>query len=101
VFFGIVHDEMLYLKADAVTRVEFERAGCEIFSYSRKGKAATLNFYRAPEDAMDASPRMLPWGKRALEAALRARGTRRSRKDIKGKTAARGGRWYSRKAGSG
>jgi len=79
VFFGIVHDEMLYLKADAVNRVEFERAGCEIFSYSRKGKAATLNFYRAPEDAMDAPQRMLPWARKALEAALRARAAPRTR----------------------
>ena len=75
VFFGIVHDDTLYLKADAENRAQFERAGCEIFSYSRKGKVATLNFYRAPEDAMDVPQRMLPWGRRALEAALRARAT--------------------------
>ena len=80
VFFGIVHDDTLYLKADAVNRAEFDRAGCEIFSYSRKGKIATLNFYRAPEDAMDAPQRMLPWARKALEAALRARVKPRARK---------------------
>ena len=79
VFFGIVHDDTLYLKADAVNRAEFERAGCEIFTYSRKGQAATLNFYRAPEDAMDAPQRMLPWARKALEAALRARAKPRAR----------------------
>ena len=73
VFFGILLDNTLYLKADDRNRGEFERAGCEIFSYSRKGKRAMLNFYRAPEDAMDAPHLMLPWGRSALAAALRAR----------------------------
>ncbi len=73
VFFGIVLENTLYLKADDRNRGEFERAGCEIFSYSRKGKGARLNFYRAPDDAMDASPLMLPWARGALSAALRSR----------------------------
>ena len=80
VFFGIVHDDTLYLKADAVNRAELDRAGCEIFSYSRKGKTATLNFYRAPEDAMDAPQRMLPWARKALDASLRARVKPRARR---------------------
>ena len=74
-FIAIVLDDVLYLKTDAESRAEFERTGCEIFSYMRKGKVATLNFYRAPEDAMDAPQRMLPWARKALEAALRARAT--------------------------
>lgn len=72
-FIAIVSDNILYLKADAETRDEFERAECEIFSYLRQGKAAQLNFYRAPEDALDAPHLMAPWGRKALAAALRAR----------------------------
>jgi DNA transformation protein len=74
VFFGIILDNTLYLKADDRNRSEFERAGSEIFSYSRSGKRATLNFYRAPEDALDAPHLMLSWGRSALAAALRSRG---------------------------
>jgi DNA transformation protein len=73
VFFGIILDNTLYLKADDRNRSKFERAGSEIFSYSRSGKRANLNFYRAPEDAMDAPHLMLSWGRSALAAALRAR----------------------------
>ncbi len=73
VFFGIVMENTLYLKTDGRNRGEFESAGSEIFSYSRKGKRATLNFYRAPEEAMDSSHLMLPWGRSAVAAALRAR----------------------------
>jgi DNA transformation protein and related proteins len=81
VFFGILLDNTLYLKADDRNRYEFERAGSEIFSYTRKGKRATLNFYRAPEEAMDTPHLMLPWARSALAAALRVRaGTQPSRK---------------------
>jgi DNA transformation protein and related proteins len=89
VFFGILLDNTLYLKADDQNRGEFERAGSEMFSYARKGKRATLNFYRAPEEAMDAPQLMLPWARSALAAALRsrARPARKSRPERKLKPA--------------
>ena len=90
-FFGIVHDGTLYLKADDRSRGEFERAGGEPFSYARKGKRATLNFYRAPEHAMDAPADLLPWARSAVSAALRARAVARPK-------AAPGGRRRPRKA---
>jgi len=69
--FAIVSQDTLYLKADEMNRVEFEQAGCERFGYARKGKRATLNFFRAPEDAMDSPELMLPWARTAYAAALR------------------------------
>lgn len=76
--FAIVSDDMLYLKADAMNRVEFEQAGCEIFAYARKGKRTTLNFFRAPEDAMESPQLMLPWARSAYAAALRAHAKRQA-----------------------
>ena len=70
--FALVSGDMLFLKADAMNRVEFEQAGCEIFSYARQGKRASLNFYRAPADAMESPELMLPWARSAYAAALRA-----------------------------
>ncbi len=69
--FAIVSGDTLYLKADEMNRIEFEQAGCEMFSYARKGKRATLGFYRAPEDAMESPELMLPWARTAYAAALR------------------------------
>jgi len=69
--FAVVLDDTLYLKADEMNRVEFEQAGCEIFGYTRKGNRATLNFFRAPEDAMESPEVMLPWARSAYAAALR------------------------------
>ncbi len=70
--FAIVSGDTLYLKADEMNRVEFEQEGCEIFGYARKGRRASLNFYRVPEDAMESPELMLPWARTAYAAALRA-----------------------------
>ncbi|MBE0624798.1 MAG: TfoX/Sxy family protein [Burkholderiales bacterium] len=69
--FAIVSEDTLYLKADEMNRIEFEQADCEIFSYTRKSKRARLNFFRAPEDAMESPELMLPWARTAYAAALR------------------------------
>jgi len=79
VFFAIVLDEELYLKADDESRALFERAGCDIFSYQRQGKRATLNFYRAPAEALESPPLMLPWARSALACGLRASARKRKR----------------------
>ena len=70
--FAIVSGDTLYLKADEMNRIEFEQAGCEMFGYTRKGRRATLGFFRAPEDAMESPELMLPWARSAYAAALRA-----------------------------
>ncbi|MDP2639233.1 MAG: TfoX/Sxy family protein [Betaproteobacteria bacterium] len=69
--FAIISEDTLYLKADEMNRIEFEQAGCEIFGYARKGRRATLNFFRAPADAMESPELMLPWARTAYAAALR------------------------------
>ena len=68
---AIISEDTLYLKADEMNRIEFEQAGCEIFGYARKGRRATLNFFRAPADAMESPELMLPWARTAYAAALR------------------------------
>lgn len=65
--------EMLWLKADDDSRARFEAAGCQRFVYLAKGKAMGMNYYSAPEEAMESPQQMAPWARLALEAALRAR----------------------------
>ena len=71
-FMAIIVDDELYLKADDVTRAAFDAEDCAPFVYSKDGKDMTMNYRRAPDDAMDAPHLMLPWARRALEATLRA-----------------------------
>jgi DNA transformation protein len=69
----------LYLKADEHTRPRFEAEGGEPFVYLKRGRPMRLGFWRAPDEAMDAPHRMLPWARLALEGALRARAAKRRR----------------------
>ncbi len=76
--------DTLWLKADDTTRGRFEAAGCARFSYGmRKGDAVverSMNYYAAPEDAMDSPDAMAPWARMALESALAARAAKVPRK---------------------
>lgn len=91
--------EKLWLKADADTRSLFEAQGCERFTYeiTRNGVRAphSLNYYAAPEEAMESPAVMLQWARVALDCALKARAakaakapkTAKARKTQKAKTA--------------
>lgn len=65
--------EKLWLKADEASRSVFEAAGCERFVYQAKAKPMSMNYYSAPDDAMESPALMAPWARLALEAALKAR----------------------------
>ncbi len=69
--------EKLWLKANDETRGRFEAAQCERFSYKTHKGAETvardMNYYSAPEDAMDSVHAMAPWARLALESALARR----------------------------
>ena len=65
--------EKLWLKADEASRSAFEAAGCQQFVYLAKGKFMRMNYYSAPEDALESPQLMSAWARLALEAALKAR----------------------------
>lgn len=78
-FVALIAGDSLYLRADAVARPAFERAGGRAFSYSaRHGQAVTMGYWSAPEEALDSAPAMLPWARLALASALRAKAGQRS-----------------------
>ena len=70
--FAIIAMDQLWLKVDDETRGEFEQAGCQIFVYDADGKARSMNYYTAPDDAMESAALMAPWSEYAWGAALRA-----------------------------
>jgi DNA transformation protein len=64
--------EKLWLKACDESRPVFEAAGCAKFVYQAKDKPMSMNYYSAPEDAMESPQLMAPWARLALQAALKA-----------------------------
>jgi DNA transformation protein len=71
--------EKLWLKADGAIRSYYEVAGCERFTYVAKGVERSVNYYSAPEDAMEAPQLMAPWARQALECALKAQSAKEGR----------------------
>ena len=82
-FIGIVIGDRLYLKADPASQPAFAAEGCEPFMYDGGGKRVSLGYWSAPPEAMESPALMLPWARRAMQAALAARAAapvRRTRK---------------------
>jgi len=72
VMFGMVTDNMLYLRVDDHNRVAFREA--ESFpplSYEKKGETIDLSFWRAPEWLFDEPDELVRWAQVALAAAHR------------------------------
>ena len=69
--------EKLWLKASDDNRHLWEAAGCERFTYGSTKDGAPvsrgMNYYSAPEEAMDSAHAMAPWARMALQAAVSAK----------------------------
>lgn len=82
-FCAIVVDEVLYLKADAESKPDFETLGLQPFSYAMKdGRIQTMAYYPPPESALDDDAELRVWIRKAQAAALRARNKPQGRKKI-------------------
>ena len=71
-FFAIVDDGVLYLKADGLTAPHFEERGLGKFEYVKDGRVMKMAYFTAPEEVFDDPEEALRWGRMALDAALRA-----------------------------
>jgi DNA transformation protein len=76
--FALAFDSDLYLRADPVTRADFEAEGGAPFTYVVKdGSSLQLGYWRAPEAVWDDSEAATRWIRLALEAAARHQAAKR------------------------
>lgn len=74
VFIGLINGGTMYLKADAVSRKEFEEQGSKPFVYTgHTGKAVKLSFWEVPGSAMDDPAAIIPWIVSAYDASIRSK----------------------------
>ena len=72
VMFGMVSDNMLYLRVDEGNRVAFDEARASPpLNYAKQGSTIDLSFWRAPERLFDEPDELVAWARAALEAARR------------------------------
>jgi len=76
VMFGLVADDILYLKADAENVAHFEAAGLPAFEYGKGGKSIRMSYFLAPPEMMDDPEAAARWARRSIAAALRAQAAR-------------------------
>lgn len=69
--FGLVADDVLYLKVDAENREAFEALDLEPFTYNKNGKDFAMSYYRMPEECYDDPTEAARWAKLAFDAAVR------------------------------
>jgi DNA transformation protein len=87
--FGLIADGQLFLKVDDVTKPDFQAAGCRPFVYEGGGKSVELGYWTMPSDAADDAYALLPWARRAVDAAQRAALKKAPRKKAATKAAAK------------
>ena len=71
--FGLVADDVLYLKTDAKSVEVFFELGLQPFIYEKSGKRVIMSYYMPPEEIFDDREQAKVWAVRAFEAALRGR----------------------------
>ena len=78
--FGLIADNVYYLKVDDESRRDFENLGLLPFTYEKQGKKMNLGYLQAPEEAMENSELMQEWANKGFAAALRAAARKKSKK---------------------
>ena len=71
--FGLVADDVLYLKADGRSAGLFENRGLPQFEYEKNTGVVRMSYFMAPEEIFDDPDTARDWAVRAFEAALRSR----------------------------
>lgn len=73
IMFGLIADEVFYLKADTETQVLFVAEGQGPFTYVGKGKPIQMSYWQCPERLFDDPDEMSGWARRALDVARKAK----------------------------
>ena len=72
VMFGLIADDILYLKADDINKGMFEAEGQGRFVYEGQTRPVTMSYWRIPDRLYDETDEMLDWARAALHAARAA-----------------------------
>jgi len=70
--FGLIAEDIAYLKVDDSNRGDFEAAGSRPFRPDRN-KKTVLSYYQVPGDILEDAAAFGDWARKAFEAASRVR----------------------------
>jgi DNA transformation protein len=78
IFFGIIDDDVVYLKVDESNRKDFERAGCGPFR-PYGDERTSKSYYDVPVSVLEDADALAAWGRKSIAAAQAAKVRKRSR----------------------
>ena len=74
VIFGLIVDDVLYLKADAASAKAFADEGMAPFTYeTSSGGRSVMSYWRAPERLFDEADEFVSWARTALAVSQAAK----------------------------
>jgi DNA transformation protein len=79
-FFGLIDDDVLYLKADDETRARYVSRGLKPFVYPSPKGPMEMSYYEAPPEALDDGELLIEWVRLAIEVARRAQASKVKKK---------------------
>ena len=68
-FFALIAGDVLYLKADVSTRVEFEAAGATPFRPYPDRRGGTMQYYSVPVAILEDCDALVAWAKKSVAVA--------------------------------
>lgn len=80
VMFGILDDDVLYLRIDDTTQPHFEAESSSPFVYEGMGRVMEMPYWRVPDRLFDDAEAFLEWAQASFAAALRAKALKQPKK---------------------
>jgi DNA transformation protein len=71
-FFGLIADDVLYLRVDDSNRSDYTARGMAQFRPYADKPHLSMNYYEAPADVLEDARQLAEWARRSMEVAQRA-----------------------------
>jgi DNA transformation protein len=68
-FFGVINDNLLYLRVDEASRPLFEAAGMTALRPVRAKPEVQAAYYQAPDDVLEDADALVEWARRSVAVA--------------------------------
>jgi DNA transformation protein len=74
IIFGLIADDILYFKVDAMNKEQYQHFGSKPFTYEKGNhKQAVMSYWEVPEEIMNDREQVQQWVYSAVEASKRTK----------------------------
>lgn len=68
-FFGLIADDVLYLKVDDSNRADYAARGCTAFQPTRGSEKYSMNYFAVPPEVLEDADEFAVWARKSLAVA--------------------------------